>query len=415
MSHTLAQPTAPSERRYDLDWLRILAFGLLVFYHVGMFYVPWDWHVKSVHAGPGAEPLMMLLNPWRLSLLFFISGVAFAFLHDKLGSARFAAERTKRLLPVIVFGMIVVVMPQTYFQLREMGEIEPGILAFWPRYIFGWEIAGIEVPTWNHLWYVVYLLVYALTLAILLPLLKAFGRGPGQFLTRAWASRLGPIFLIILPFIPLMVWRVTLVPHFETTHNLVNDWANHAISFTFVLYGVYAARSESFWRCVDRALPVTLTMTILLGAVLTPVWMNFDSLLDQPVALWAARAGRVAYAWVMILSLLGLARRFLSGDGPVRRYLTEAIFPVYILHQTLTVSAGYVLTRSGLDVWTEFAAVTAITFAGSFAGFELVRRVAILRPVFGLKPKKKRLAAEVRGEAQKRNGEPVRTRPERRH
>ena len=25
-------------RRYDLDWLRIIAFGLLIFYHVGMFY-----------------------------------------------------------------------------------------------------------------------------------------------------------------------------------------------------------------------------------------------------------------------------------------------------------------------------------------------------------------------------------------
>ena len=25
-------------RRYDLDWLRVLAFGLLIFYHTGMLY-----------------------------------------------------------------------------------------------------------------------------------------------------------------------------------------------------------------------------------------------------------------------------------------------------------------------------------------------------------------------------------------
>lgn len=396
---SLSPPAAAPSRRYDLDWLRILAFALLVFYHVGMFYVPWGWHVKSVHAGPGAEPLMMLVNPWRLSLLFFISGVAFAFLHKKLGAAQFARVRVLRLMPVIIFGMVVVVMPQTYFQLREMGEIEPGILAFWPRYLTGWEIAGIEVPTWNHLWYVVYLLVYAVVLAPLLPLLNAFGRGPARIFARAWESRFGPVLLVLLGFIPLMLWRVALVPHFETTHNLVHDWANHVISFTFVLYGVYAARSESFWRCVDRALPLTFGLAVILGAILTPVWMNFEPLLDQPVALWAARAGRVAYAWVVILALLGLARRFLNHDSPVRRYLTEAIFPVYVLHQTITVSAGYALTRTGLDVWTEFTALTVITFAGSFAGFEIIRRIAILRPLFGLKRQTRRPAADLRSGA----------------
>ena len=137
---------------------------------------------------------MNLLNPWRLALLFFISGVAFRYLHDKAGALKFAVERTGRLLPVIVFGMIVVVMPQTYFQLREMGEIEPGILAFWPHYITDWEIAGIAVPTWNHLWYVVYLFVYALLLAPVMGLLKAFGRGPGAGQSTKWvcAPRASP-------------------------------------------------------------------------------------------------------------------------------------------------------------------------------------------------------------------------------
>ena len=283
-------------------------------------------------------------------------------------------------------GMIVVVMPQTYFQLREAGEIEPGILAFWPRYITGWDIAGIAVPTWNHLWYVVYLFVYALLLAPLMGLLKAFGRGPGALLGRIWDSRFGPMALIALGFAPMMVYRVFLVPHFETTHNLTWDWANHAISFTYLLYGVFAAKSERFWSVIDRALPLALGLTIALGVVLTPVWaLWWDQVAEHDIALWLARAGRVLYAWTMILTLLGLARRFLNGDGPVRRYLTEAIFPVYILHQTITVSAGYALTRLGLDVWTEFVLVTVITYAGAFAGFEIIRRIKPLRPLFGLK------------------------------
>ncbi len=396
MSSSPVNPNAVFTRRHDLDWLRIIAFGLLIFYHVGMFYVPWGWHVKSVHAGEGLEPLMRLLNPWRLSLLFFISGVAFSYLYDKLGGWRFARERALRLLPVIVFGMLVVVMPQTYFQLREMGEIEPGILAFWPDYITSWEIAGITVPTWNHLWYVVYLFVYALLLAPMMVALKAFANGPGAWLARLWEGRLGPLWLILLPFLPLMAYRIFLTPHWETTHNLTSDWANHAISFTFVLYGVFAARSERFWTGVDRALPYALSLAAGLGAILTPVWIYWDAFADQPVALWIARAGRVLYAWTVILALLGLARRFLTGDGPMRRYLTEAIFPVYILHQTVTVAAGYALTRMGFGVGAEFVLVVLATLAGSFLGFELIRRIKPLRPVFGLKLEAARKAPAAR-------------------
>jgi peptidoglycan/LPS O-acetylase OafA/YrhL len=40
-------PAASPERRYDLDWLRVLAFGLLIFYHTGMFFVEWEWHIKN--------------------------------------------------------------------------------------------------------------------------------------------------------------------------------------------------------------------------------------------------------------------------------------------------------------------------------------------------------------------------------
>src|SRR5215207_2339915 len=38
------QSTAASGRRCDLDWIRIGAFGLLILYHVGMLYVPWNFH-----------------------------------------------------------------------------------------------------------------------------------------------------------------------------------------------------------------------------------------------------------------------------------------------------------------------------------------------------------------------------------
>lgn len=84
------------ERRHDLDWLRVGALGLLIFYHIGMFYVTSDWHVKSPYAGPFLEPLMGLINQWRLGLLFLISGAALRFAMDKAKMGKFLPQRLRR-------------------------------------------------------------------------------------------------------------------------------------------------------------------------------------------------------------------------------------------------------------------------------------------------------------------------------
>ncbi len=55
----------------------------------------------------------------------------------------------------------------------------------------------------------------------------------------------------------------------------------------------------------------------------------------------------------MILALFGFARKHLRRDNAARRYLTDAIFPFYIIHQTTIVVAGHYLNQVGLPVWIE--------------------------------------------------------------
>ena len=86
--------TIPTTRRLDLDWIRIIAFALLIFYHIGMYYVTWDWHVKSPHQSDLIEPLMQLTSPWRLALLFLVSGAATSFIMAKLSAGQLARSRS---------------------------------------------------------------------------------------------------------------------------------------------------------------------------------------------------------------------------------------------------------------------------------------------------------------------------------
>lgn len=387
-------------RRYDLDWLRVIAFGLLIFYHIGMFYVTWRWHVKSVYAGPAAEPLMSIVNPWRLALLFFISGVAVRFAADKAKSwAAFAKSRAYRLGLPILAGMIVIVAPQSYFQLRQPGAIEPGYLAFWGNYLKLEQVYPMITPTWNHLWYVVYLLVYILLIAPFSPLLRRFAGGAGARALNFIAG--GPLRLMLLVIVPFVIYELALSPQFPTTHNLYEDWANHAHRFTIFMLGYFAAKHGRFWRSVHGALPLAAGFAVGLWLLGAYVEANEEMI----AASWAARipyigvietALETLYAWSCIVALMALAQRFLNRPSKLLTYLTGAVFCYYILHQTIIIVAGYHLTEMQLGAWPEFLLVTVITVAGCVVGYELFRRVPGLRVFLGIKApvQQKKVAAK---------------------
>jgi len=371
-------------RRFDLDWLRIIAFGLLIFYHVGMFYVTWGWHVKSVYASPLAEPFMSMVNPWRLALLFFISGVAIRFATDKTDSlGRFARSRLVRLGLPVLFGIYVWVMPQTYYQLRQSGEFTGSLLDFYPAYVSIEQSFSTITPTWNHLWYLVYVLAYIL---IILPLLPWLRRIPQSRFWQALVSR--PVAVVAVTILPFVVVETWLVPLYPTTHAFVGDWANHAHRFMIFLIGFFVAKDPAFWRSVDKAWKVAPLLAIaawltLGNAQSVAQWLQ-QFLPGTGVRLVLSYVG-ILYAWSCMLTLLGAGQRYLNRESPVLRYLTSAIFCYYVLHQTIIVVAGYYLTDLRLGAMPEFLLLMLVTVAGCAGGYEVIRRIPGLGILMGVR------------------------------
>ncbi len=119
-------------RHYGMDWLRIGAVGLLIFYHIGMFFVHWDWHVKTARLMEGAAVPMLATSAWRIPLLFIVSGYATAALLERgTELARFVRDRSARLLIPLVFAMAVIVPPQPWVELMFKHGYLHGYLHFW--------------------------------------------------------------------------------------------------------------------------------------------------------------------------------------------------------------------------------------------------------------------------------------------
>jgi hypothetical protein len=155
-----------------MDWLRIGAFALLILYHVGMVFVPWGFHVKTAAPAEWVAVPMLFTNAWRLMLLFLVSGFASRALLAKSGGVGgFLRNRNARLLIPLVFGMAVIVPPQSWVELVTQHGYAHGLGWFLTHDYFRFAaLDGIILPTWNHLWFVVYLWVYTLVLGALLML-----------------------------------------------------------------------------------------------------------------------------------------------------------------------------------------------------------------------------------------------------
>lgn len=342
-------------RRHDIDALRALAFGLLILYHLSMLYVTeWPRHVKSSYLSEALQTPMLMLNRWRMDLIFLISGISTAFLmKHTTGLGNFLQQRNWRLLLPLVFGMVVVVPIQPYCEGVFNGAVQPGFVNFlaryytaapWPEHSFaGWQ----HGYTWNHLWYLAYLWCYT------------------------WV----------------------LQTQFPGTNDLIHDWYLHPVYFTIFVYGWCLAKSDAMWAELLRLRRPALALALALacGGTYLALALWFKATGDISTATqWLIWTLRNAYVWATLCAILGWAHTLLNRPFRWLTWATEPVYPWYLLHQSLIVLLAFWLVPLKLGPVAEPLLVGMGTVLGCWLlTSALVVRVQWLRPLFGLKPLKR--------------------------
>ncbi len=370
-------------RRADLDWLRIAAFALLILYHCGMAFVAWPWHIKLARLA-WLEPLMLFSNAWRLLLLFLISGVASAAMRAG-GGTGFATSRSRRLLLPLLAGVVLIVPPQAWVEVQVQGRWHGSFLQFWHSQYFGFSSRlGLILPTWNHLWFIVYLWVYSMLLAAVPAAgLAALRRGAARLLA---GGR-----ILWLPMLAIAAVRLGLAGRFPETHDLVHDWAAHAVYGGSFLLGVAMGPEGALWAGVARWWRPGLALGIAGWAVVAAI----NALPGDPAGAWqaASRLARAVQAWGMIIGLLGAAQRWLNRDHRWRQPLAEAVFPAYLIHQTIIVLAAWWLLPLAVPLAIKASLLIGTTLIGTAAFCRATARLGWLRPWAGYGPVRPAVAA----------------------
>jgi peptidoglycan/LPS O-acetylase OafA/YrhL len=346
-------PSVP-ERLHGLDALRGFALLLGIALHATMSYLP---GAKYIWIVADSDPSTLLgigfftIHVFRMTVFFVLTGFFARLALDRLGLKAFAKDRWRRIaLPLlsfwpIVFPMIVaaIVWAAWFSHGGELPKESPPGPSFMPD----------DFPL-AHLWFLYVLLLFYVAAIVLRAMLNRLGRNGHihAVIDRITRFALGPVapFLLALPVAIALFARDVWMPWFGVP---TPDHSLYPNASSLVAYGVAFAVGWQLRSATDfldgwqRRWPLNLAIAIIAtAACLAVAGLQPSAAISTHSArdlLYAALYGIAGWSWT--LALIGLALRFASGFSPVRRYLADASYWMYLMHLPLVMALQVAFSR----------------------------------------------------------------------
>lgn len=365
-------------RQPFIDWLRVFAVLLLVPFHTARLFDIWEpFYAKSETTSQAMSLLFIATcGPWHMPLLFALAGASTWHALRVRGRSGYLRERVRRLLLPLVFGVLVVVPPQSWCGALTNTGHRGGFLSYYPQFFTisaEWPLTGYMGGfTPGHLWFVLYLFVIS---CVMLPVVWRWQKD-GERGARAWAAVLTR---------PACFWAM---PAALMLAQAIPDIGGKNIFYytIFFLSGALFAADAPLAEAVEaRRKPALAAGAALLLAVGVCWWLRVSG--DGPVGLLLDIAYEGIAAWCLVIAALGYGKHLLGFSNRFLRYAAEAAYPFYILHQTVIVLLGMVLLNRGAGIWAEFLIICVLATAATAILYAVfVKPWRPVRFLFGMKP-----------------------------
>lgn len=371
----------PTERLHGLDALRGGALLLGVVLHASLSFFPQQiWIVGDDSTSLGAAWIFFAIHLFRMTAFFLIAGLFAHMMLARKGGFAFARDRAIRITgPLLAFWFPVMagIVTALVWNAHVQGLVVPGAPPP-PPPTYDWT----NIPL-THLWFLYVLTLFCLAALILRAPFAALDRngGWGRMVDRLTGALIGwwtpallaaPLALAIwldpkwIAFFAVPTPDAGLVPN---TTALVGFGSAFALGF------LVDRRRDLLDRIAGWS-PVYLVTAIVSG-VWAYVLADGPSLapMVEPTQAKAVAAVVMALAvWTSAFAALGLCLKFLSGHSPIRRYLADASYWVYILHLPLVMLAQVWVQDWRAPWWAKLAGVSLGVFAICLLTYELLVR-----------------------------------------
>lgn len=345
-----------TDRRYDIDWLRVIAIGLLLIYHIAIIFQPWAMFIGFVRSNETLELLwqpMTMLNVWRIPLLFYVSGMGLFFAMKKRNWKALLLERSKRILLPFVFGFFAITTLHMFvFQ----------------KY---YNMPLNYYPDSGHLWFLGNIFVYVLLLSPLFFYLKKHDNGKfRKALSKVMSYAIGPLFISVFFMLEVGLVKPQIFEIYAKT------WHGFFIGFLAFLFGfLFVYSGKVFWQTVKKWKWLYIGIATILFIIR---FTGLESISNMYLTSIESNC------W--IFGVFGLGYHYLNKPSNLLSYLSKAVYPVYILHMFVLYLGALFILPLQISPWLQFIAITVFTFVVCFIIYEfMLRRINILKPLFGLK------------------------------
>ncbi len=413
-------------RRYDIDWLRVILFGLLIPFHVAIGIY---WSTYGAEINPNVEEIrdknelefidesndysaesvtftsMILhwMHQWRLAALFMISGMGTAFAFKSRTWKTFLKERSQRLLIPMFFGAWTMGFVGSIILGDE--KLEPISLSIsflegiiWRSLVFWIPIFG-KLIALGHLWFLWNLFQYSLFMT---PIFHYVSKNPeggmARFVQSFFTIPMCAGVLLILPLI-LSLTEILFKPWFPGYIGVGYEWFWFFVFFAFGYICIVA--KEYYYNFLENQRLNITVITLLLTFIF--VWIRLEQhrtgipyidggwlengIIHDKMTIFACLIHSF-HSWFWCLTIFSWGSFFLNKPSKNLAYLNQGVYPFYIVHMPLTFAGLRLSTDFGLKNYPAIVFSTLFVILTCWIFFEVVRRNRVTRFLFGIKEKK---------------------------
>jgi len=377
-------------RRYDIDWLRVIAMlGIFLLHTMHLFDQGTDWHLRNADTSTLVLILRGLIDVWAVPTFFVLSGAGAWFALKRRSGKRFLAERVRRLLvPLYTVGLFAIVLPQIYFDAFTngyRGTFAGAIAASLGSVRFDPAWPGLATFFPGHLWFLQFLFLVSV---VIIPVLLLLRSESGKRLiarVAGWCSHRGGIFLMILP---IAIIRVALMGVIRGQFT----WATFAFFAVLLMIGFVLAADERFTESMRRNRWIGLVLGIVSFAIqgFLIMMLRYQMFYERFSVKFVIYEVVLSIGiWGFFVFLMGMASKHLNRPSKFLSYANEAVLPFYLFHQTVILGIGWFVIRWNLGVWSKLVIVTVTSFAATILLYDVfVRHSNVMRFFFGMRPKR---------------------------
>ena len=309
-------------RKYYIDNLRWLILLILIPYHAAQAWNTWgEPNYVFFEENRAISSIIVFFSPYFMPVLFVLAGISTKLALQKRTKKEYLIERVKRLLVPLLFGTIFFMPIMTYLADKFHSSYQDGFVEHYAVFftkLTDWTGAdgGFSL---GQFWFLLYLLVISVVGVCVITLLNTI---------TVKSKKTIPFWMVLVLGLPLPLLS-----------ELFSIGGKSFAEYTYLfLIGYYVLADE---EVVDKAEKNSFSLfSVGLIATILTVYLFIWS--DVKLAFLNVITKCIS-EWIMVIALIGLAKRYLNFGGKTSNYMNKRSFLFYIYHFIWVVLFQYIL------------------------------------------------------------------------